>query len=190
LARQAWSTGRGLEPLFSVSDGRTFRTAVRLSGSIQPREEEALGMIAHCHVCGDQQVQSLIRLGRWEACGCGGGLSVSGPLWIGPLQQPRHLAAMGREGEISPSTLSRAGRRLLARLGDDPGFPARCWPTGLIARRLGSGPPALATLVEQLRHEGFAGFASGIMPSQVRSDAPWTEILTVARRLVVEGSVR
>lgn len=190
LARLAWSAGRGLESLFSTSDGRTFRTAVRLIGRIQHREEEALGMIAHCHGCGDQQVQSLIRLGRWDSCGCGRDLSVSGPLWIGPLQTPGRLEAMARQAESSPTTLSPAGKRLLARLTADPGVPARCWPTALIARRLGTGPPPLASMVEQLRREGFASFASGIMPSQLRSDAPWTEILEVARGLVGAGSVR
>jgi tRNA (guanine26-N2/guanine27-N2)-dimethyltransferase len=190
LARVAWTAGRGVEPLFTLSDGRTFRTAVRLTGSIQPRGEEAIGMIAHCPSCGDQQVQSLIRLGRWHPCRCGGNLAVSGPLWIGPLQHLRRLVEMRVQAEPPDPTLSPAGRRLLARLAGDPGWPARCWPTGLIARRLASGPPPLGDLVDHLRREGFTSFASGIMPSQLRSDAPWNRILEVARCLARGGTAR
>jgi hypothetical protein len=34
-----------------------------------------------------------------------------------------------------------------------------------------------------LRAEGWIGLASGVMPGQFRSDAPWAEILQIARRL-------
>lgn len=190
LARVAWTAGLGLEPLFSLSDGRTFRTAVRRLGSIQPRGEEALGMIAHCPSCGDQQVQSLIRLGRWQPCACGGNPAVSGPLWIGPLQQPCRLREMGLLAAPPHPTLSRAGRSLLARLAGDPGWPARCWPAAVIARRLGSGPPPLADLVDHLRQDGFTSFVSGIMLSQLRSEAPWSRILEVAAGLAAGGSVK
>ena len=95
LAREAWAQGRGLQPLLSFSEGRTFRTAVRLRRSPRAREERWLGLLAHCHGCGDQQLQPLIRLGAWEPCRCAkpagtgpGGhatsppLAISGPLWI------------------------------------------------------------------------------------------------------------
>jgi tRNA (guanine26-N2/guanine27-N2)-dimethyltransferase len=71
----------------------------------------------------------------------------------------------------------------LARLLADPGLPARCWPTDQIARRLGGGPPRLGNLVEALRAAGFGANASGVMAAQVRSDAPWPELLDIARRL-------
>ena len=185
VARTAWAQGRGIRPLFSFSEGRTFRTAVRVERLLGPREEGLLGLLAHCHGCGDQQVQSLMALGRWPSCLCGssGPLAVSGPLWIGPLQDAAVLASMASQAEQSPPTLGAEGARLLARLQADPGLPARCWPTDLIARRLGGGPPRLGDLVEALRAAGFGASASGVMAAQVRSDAPWPELLEIARRL-------
>jgi tetratricopeptide (TPR) repeat protein len=38
-------------------------------------------------------------------------------------------------------------------------------------------------LVEALRAAGFGASASGVMAGQVRSDAPWPELLEIARRL-------
>ncbi len=184
LARAAWALGRGIEPVLSFSEGRTFRTAVRLRRHPAPGEESRLGMLAHCHGCGDQQQQILLRLGRWAACGCGGDdppLAVSGPLWLGPLQDPATVAAMLAEAACSPPTLGPEGRGLLERLRMDPGEPARCWPTALIGRHLGQGPPSLERLVAQLRQEGWSASASGVMAAQLRSDAPWPLILATAR---------
>ena len=183
LARAAWALGRGLEPILSFSEGRTFRTAVRVRRQPAPGEERHLGLLAHCHGCGDQQELSLLRLGRWAPCCCRGDappLSVSGPLWLGPLQDPATLAAMLGEAESSPLTLSLPGRRVLERLLADPGEPARCWPTALIGRCIRQGPPSLERLVAQLRQAGWYAGASGLMTGQLRSDAPWPLIVATA----------
>ena len=189
VARAAWALGRGVEPLFSFSEGRTFRTAVRLRRRGVLGEEQFLGMLAHCHGCGDQQLQPLIHLRQWQPCYCSGGelppLAISGPLWIGPLQEPVLLAEMQALGEgCLKSSLSAEGSRLLARLLADAGLPARCWPLAEIARRLGGGPPPLRLLVAALRAGGWSAQVSGVMSGQLRSDASWGEILHTARQLV------
>ncbi|WP_242036420.1 N2,N2-dimethylguanosine tRNA methyltransferase [Cyanobium sp. FACHB-13342] len=191
VARAAWALGRGVEPLVSFSEGRTFRTAVRLQRRPSPRQEEQLGMVAHCHGCGHQQVQPLIRLRQWQPCGCcvptssaadqPPPLAISGPLWIGPLQDGALLAELAAQAPAA--SLSPEGARLLARLAADPGLPVCCWPTAEIARRLGGGPPPLAKLLAALRAEGWVAWPSGVMPGQFRSDAPWPEILQIASRL-------
>ena len=190
VARAAWALGRGVEPLVSFSEGRTFRTAVRLQRRPSLRQEEQLGMLAYCHGCGHQQVQPLIRLRQWHPCCCINAsssadqpppLAISGPLWIGALQDCDLLAELA--AQVPAASLSPEGSRLLARLASDPGLPARCWPTAETARRLGGGPPPLAELVAALRAEGWVALASGLMPGQFRSDAPWAEILQIASRL-------
>lgn len=188
VARVAWSQGRGLEPLMSFSEGRTFRTAVRLRRTPAAGEEQHLGMLAHCHSCGDQQVQPLLTLRGWAPCACPAGaappLAVSGPLWIGPLQHPDTLAALSASAAAAPpGQLERPGARLLAALMADPGAPARCWPLAEIARRLGGGPPRLAHLVAALQAEGFQACASGVRAGELRSDAPWPGILRRAAAL-------
>lgn len=184
LARAAWSQGRGLEPVLSFSDGRTFRTAVRLRRHPRADEEGALGLLAICHGCGDQQVQPLLQLRRWQPCACSAtgrsALSVSGPLWIGPLQHLATLEAMAAESAADPWILSRQGGVLLQRLRGDRGWPARAWPHALLARQLGAAPPPLRALVQRLREEGFVAATSGVMAGQLRSDAPWATILALA----------
>jgi tRNA (guanine26-N2/guanine27-N2)-dimethyltransferase len=202
IARSAWAMGRGLTPLLCFSEGRTFRTAVRLHRHPAAAEERQLGLLAHCHRCGDQQVQSLFALRQWEPCLCSSAgdaaadglrppLAVSGPLWIGPLQHPLTLEALLQDGR-SAAAQSMAGptERLLVRLAADPAGSARCWPLDLIGRQLGQGPPPLRGLVNALRSRNHAAAISGVMPGQLRSDAPWPVILATARGLLVAGAAR
>jgi tRNA (guanine26-N2/guanine27-N2)-dimethyltransferase len=190
-ARAAWAMGRGLEPLLAFSEGRTFRTAVRITRRAAPRAEEQLGMLAHCHGCGDQQVQPLLGLRRWRPC-CtdfmqAAPLSVSGPLWIGPLQDPSWLEAIAADPPMAHQA-DPATQHLLDRLRQDPGGLARCWPMAEISRRLGGGGmPRLPILVSALRQQGWAAWTSGVMPGCLRSDAPWPLLLEQAALLGAKG---
>ena len=187
IARSAWALGRGVEPLLSFSEGRTFRTAVRLRRHATADELGWLGLLAHCHGCGDQQVQSLLNLRQWQPCCCQlppqlqPPLAISGPLWIGPLQHPPTLVRL--QTLAQPTCIAPQSLRLLQRLSSDDGAQPRCWPTSAIARQLGGGPPPLQALVEALRQQGHGAQASGVMAGFVRSDAPWAEILQLAARL-------
>lgn len=184
IARAAWCQGRGVQPVFSFSDGRTFRTAVRLRRHPELCEERHLGLLAICHRCGEQQVQSMVNLKQWEACLCPSqAFAVSGPLWIGPLQHIPTLEAMAAEAVSLPGTLCKEGDRLLGRLQNDRGDPARSWPQGHIARSLKGSQPPLHELVRRLQEQGFAASVSGVMPGHLRSDAPWAVILALAGEL-------
>ncbi|MFM1813169.1 MAG: hypothetical protein RLZZ336_2107 [Cyanobacteriota bacterium] len=191
IARAAWAQGRSIEPVLSFSEGRTFRTAVRLRRHAAGSELAQLGLLAHCHGCGDQQVQPLLQLRQWRPCLCAPSpppLAISGPLWIGPLQHPPTLArlqALADAGErVLGASLVPESRRLLGRLLADPGDLPRCWPTSSIGRQLGGGgAPPLQALVAQLQQQGFRAGISGVMPGQLRSDAPWDQILQSAARV-------
>ena len=186
VARAAWALGRGIRPLFSFSEGRTFRTAIQLLRRPAAREEEQLGLLAHCHGCGEQFSQRLLTLRQWPLCGCGGPtpLSISGPLWLGPLQHAPTLAAMQHRADTLPADwLTRPSRRLLQALHDDPGLPVRCWPAAELARRLAGGPPATEALLAALRAEGYVALRSGVMAGQFRCNAPWPRLLELAAAL-------
>jgi tRNA (guanine26-N2/guanine27-N2)-dimethyltransferase len=137
-------------------------------------------------------VQPLLKLSGWPACDCAAGQgrwSISGPLWIGPLQEPQLLQQLladaqqlGRQ-QISPATL-----RLMQRLQADPGDRPTVWPTDELARRLGiGGPPALGPLVKALQAAGYRASASGVMAGQVRTDAELPKLLQICTSLRGEG---
>lgn len=196
VARLAWAQGRGVEPLFSFSEGRTFRTAIQLRRRPHVGEEQQLGLLAHCHGCGDQQLQSLLRLRGWAPCLCpddpqrqgGRPLAVSGPLWLGRLQNGAWLERLQQAAlALPPGWQAPASQRLLQALLADPGLPARCWPMAELGRRLPGGSPRLVILLEALRQDGWCAHRSGVMAGMLRSDAPWARILELAAALVPPG---
>ena len=137
-------------------------------------------------------MQPLLKLSGWPACHCAAGegrWSISGPLWIGPLQEPQLLQQLiadaqelGRQ-QICPATL-----RLMQRLQADPGDGPTVWATDELAWRLGmGGPPALGALVQALQVAGYRASASGVMPGQVRTDAELTQLLQICTSLQGEG---
>jgi tRNA (guanine26-N2/guanine27-N2)-dimethyltransferase len=190
LAREAWLLGRGLQPLLAFSEGRTFRLAIRLRQHMQPKEEHQLGLLARCDACGAQAIQPLLRLQGWPLCACsnaGGRWAVSGPLWLGPLQNQSFLQDLRRLGEEMPASVAPATRRLLERLSADPGLPPTVWPTAELAQRLRlPGPPSQLDLVTALRAQGFNAFGSAVMAGQVRTDAPYERLLQCCRDLDLE----
>ena len=181
LAREAWQLGRGLEPVASFSEGRTFRLVVRLRQRLAADEESQLGLLARCERCGDQAVQPLLKLSGWRSCRCTDGQgrwAVTGPLWLGPLQMPAVLAQLLKLADPQPDTLSVAGRRLLQRLQRDCGLPVCCWSTAELASRLSlTGPPPLEELVQALLSAGHQACPSAVMTGQLRTDAPMAELL-------------
>ncbi len=187
VARAAWAMGRGIRPLFSFSEGRTFRTAIQLQRRADPRQEQQLGLLAHCHACGEQLEQSLLHLRQWPDCACAAPpppLAISGPLWLGPLQHAPTLAAMQRLLEHLPAgSVGRTSERLLARLLADPGVPARCWSSSELGRRLSGGPPATQALLKALEAEGYTALRSGVMDGLFRCNAPWPRVLELAAAL-------
>ncbi len=172
VARQAWMLGRGVEPLVSFSDGRTFRLAVRLRHHPAPGEELLLGLLARCEHCGAQQEQSMLNLRGWSSCCCALGdcrWMVHGPLWLGPLQNTGLLTELIGMDDAASGAITQ---RLLLRLQADCGSPARVWTTAELSRRLGlAGPPPLKALVNSLRSAGQTACCSGVMPGQLRTNA-------------------
>ena len=188
VARQAWMLGFGVQPLVSFSEGRTFRICLRLRRQHSTDDESFLGLIARCDGCGAQAVQPLLRLKDWSPCRCAAGdrrwisrWIISGPLWIGPLQDSVTLDALLSDARnCSGDGIALSTLRLLQRLRADPGFPATVWSTDELSRRLASaGPPPLDQLLHALHAEGYRASPSGVMPGQVRTDADLPELLQI-----------
>ncbi len=191
FARHAWLQGKGLEPVVSFSEGRTFRLAVQIRELIGFSEEANLGLMARCDSCGAQSVQSLISLKDWPSCDCEnreGRWDVIGPLWIGPLQKPHDFfdPFLLKEScqTIDPSTI-----RLIERLKNDDGTPIFCWSTHELARRLKmKGPPSNARILDSLLESGFAAKRSAVMPGQLRTNASLKDLLRICEEMGPRGT--
>ncbi len=191
IARQAWLLGRGVEPLLSFSDGRTFRIFVRLKKGLTKKEENQLGFIARCDICGAQTSQTLLALKDWTKCLCqkgSGHLIVNGPLWLGPLQSSKDLIKMKGISKVLSMPIVHQTEKLLDKSLSDIGLPCFSWSTHELARRIPlEAPPSLDLMIRNLKKEGYQAFRSGIDPGHLRTDAPIRELLRVCKEKFSKG---
>ena len=187
IARYAWVQGRGLEPLVSFSDGRTFRIIVRIHRNIGFDQEHQLGFLGRCGSCGAQFSQSLINLKDWDICLCkkgSGHLLINGPLWLGPLQSPSLLNSLQGLAKKLPVPFGKRTEKLLALLQADPGVPGFSWSTAELASRVSLlQTPKLPSLINALQVEGFQAFYNGLIPGHLRTDATIEELLRVFKEI-------
>ena len=178
IARAAWGLGRGIRPLLSFSEGRTFRCAVQVLRHPAVGEEQLLGMQAYCHHCGNHRGMALLKIRDLVRCSCGQEAVLSGPLWRGPLQDVEVLQQLqALEAGTARTIATSPSLRLLQRLSADDGLPPEASDVADLARQLGGGPPPLESLLQGLRQRGWCAQASGIAPGQFRTNAPWDEVV-------------
>ncbi len=191
IARQAWLLGRGLEPLTCFSDGRTFRIFVRFRRNLVQDEETQIGFLSRCEMCGAQSSQTLIKLSEWKKCLCKSGsarLSISGPLWLGPLQSPNFLIVIKHLAQQLTIPIADRSEKLIDRLQSDQGLPIFSWSTHELASRLPlEAPPKLRSMIRCLKQEGYQAFANGIVPGHFRTNASIGELLRICEEKFFQG---
>jgi tRNA (guanine26-N2/guanine27-N2)-dimethyltransferase len=191
VARQAWLLGRGIEPLASFSDGRTFRIYVRLKKRLSEKEETQMGFLSRCEKCGAQSAQTLLKLAEWNKCRCSHGdqsLTINGPLWLGPLQSANFLAKTKKLYKATSLPIVEGSQKFIDRLMVDIGLPLFSWSANDLARRLAlDSPPSLEFMINSLRSEGYQAFRNAVVPGQFRTNAAVGELLRICEGKFIEG---
>ena len=88
--QQAASRGLGVEPIFSLFTGQTYRIMLRLV--TKPRlTADNYGFLAYCRICGNYQTYSWRKLNK-VGCTCNHpAITVSGAMWLGKLHDSQQL---------------------------------------------------------------------------------------------------
>lgn len=183
LAKQAWQMGKGIKPLVSFSDGRTFRICVKIKKEFESQEETNIGFLAKCNQCGDQQSQPLLRLKGWGNCYCNNGKSnwiISGPIWLGLLQDQESINKIQRLANLIPIPIVKPSKKLLEKLRDDTGSPCFSWSSHELAQRCAlKETPPLDSIIKILINRNYQGVKNGLIPGHIRTDASLKELLSI-----------
>lgn len=173
VVRELVKYDRGLVPLCCFAREHFVRLHLGLRQGAAAADETLarIGYVHQCRSC----------LGRVEQAGlvaepvpcptCGGETVPVGPLWLGALNDPTTIGAM-RE-HVSGSTLEKgtALERLLATLaGELP--TATHYDYHVLAKRAGASPPAIETVLETLRSEGYMASRAHYSGTAIKTDAP------------------
>jgi tRNA (guanine26-N2/guanine27-N2)-dimethyltransferase len=180
LAQQAAMVGLGIEPLFSLYRGQVYRVMVRVLGK-QNWQTDRSGFLGYCHSCGNFQTLAWRQLGQ-AVCDCTGrSLSVSGPLWLGPLHSDDWLTAMVPLAQDRHWTSISA---LIQTMQAENPLPPYYYPLGEIGRRGKMDLPKRDHLIQALLSAGYQASPTHINPEALKTNAPFPTCIAIAKTLI------
>jgi tRNA (guanine26-N2/guanine27-N2)-dimethyltransferase len=179
LQQEAATRQRGVQPVFSLWTGNTFRVMVRLLN--QPvLNLENYGFLGYCPQCGDYQVVNWQWLGRCQCKQDGKSLKLSGPLWLGDLHHQGWLEKMRSLAQQYP-WLDHSD--LLTDMLAEIGLPPYFYLLGDIGRRGKTDIPARSRLIAALQARGFQASVTHIEPQAIKTTASLQTCVAIARQL-------
>jgi tRNA (guanine26-N2/guanine27-N2)-dimethyltransferase len=175
VAQQAAMVGLGIEPVFSLYRGQSYRVMVQVF-SQQTWRAARSGFLGYCHTCGNFRTLAWSDLGKAVCCG-GRALSVSGPLWLGTLHGDDWLSAMAAES-------GGEAKQILAMMQQENALPPYYYPLGEIGRRGKLKElPKRDRLIEALQSAGYRASPTHLDASALKTDASLGDCLAIARSL-------
>jgi len=178
----AASLGLGIEPIFSLFTGQTYRIMVRLLAK-RCLSSENYGFLGYCQQCGNYQTVSWRKLGR-TVCFCDRTpLTLSGPMWLGQLHDRSYLRRM--------QSLARQREwfhrlDLLATMEAEADFPPYFFTLREIGRRGKIDLPKRSQLVLALQEQGYRVTTTHINAQAIKTDADINICITIAQKCVAK----
>lgn len=157
----------GVEPVFSLFTGQTYRVMVRLVSSIRLNDQN-YGFLGYCHHCGTYQTVGWRNLGRALCPHDGKFLVVSGAMWLGRLHDP---VMVSRMGELAQAWGWSARARLLKVMQAEAEMPPYFYPLGEIGRRGKLDIPKSDYLIQTLQAWGYRASTTHIDRQAIKTNA-------------------
>lgn len=179
LQQQAASRNLGIQPLFSLFTGETYRLMVRLVAHPQLTPEN-YGFLGYCQRCGDYQSVPWRKMGTIACPWCDRPATLTGPMWLGPLHDQETLTALAALAE-GWQWSDRAD--LLRLMHDEAPLPPYFYRLGDIGRRGQCDIPKRSQLIQALHQAGYAATATSINAQAIKTTAPLHTCGAIAQTL-------
>jgi tRNA (guanine26-N2/guanine27-N2)-dimethyltransferase len=179
VQQAAASMGLGIEPIFSLFTGQTYRVMLKLH--TKPCITSVnYGFLGYCHHCGDYQTVAWRKLGKVTCVNDNTPLMLSGPMWLGQL----HCAKQVRRMRSLAQQLGWLQRvELLAIMESEADFPPYFYTLGEIGRRGKMDIPKRSHLIQSLQAQGYRATATHINAQAIKTDADIATCITIGRSL-------
>jgi tRNA (guanine26-N2/guanine27-N2)-dimethyltransferase len=181
ISQQAVMQGFAIAPLFSYFQGQTYRVMVRLVKG-HHWSEDLSGFIGHCHPCGHFDVVHWRGLSR-AVCPHHETpipLTLSGPLWLGPLHDLEFLTCMGN---LAQQWGWQDRQNLLALMAGEIPLPPYFFTLGEIGRHGKVDIPKRDRLITTLHAEGYAAVGTHIEAQAIKTTAAFRACVAIAQKL-------
>ena len=175
--QQAASKGFGIEPIFSLFTGQTYRIMLRLLSKSQLNTDN-YGFLAYCHSCGNYQTFSWRKLNK-AGCSCHNpAIVVSGAMWLGKLHdsaQLKHFTSLAQQWKWVKIV------KLLNLMQGEINFPPYYYTLREIGNRGKLDLPKRSHLIQALQDNGYRATATHIDPQAIKTNANLETIIAIGR---------
>jgi tRNA (guanine26-N2/guanine27-N2)-dimethyltransferase len=174
--QQTATKGLGIEPIFSLFTGQTYRVMLRLVSKPQLTANN-YGFLTYCHHCGNYQTFSWHKLNK-VGCTCQEpAITVSGAMWLGKLhdgQQLKRFQTLAQEWNWQKIV------KLLNLMQGEINFPPYFYTLGEIGNRGKLDLPKRSHLILALQDRGYQAAATHISPAGIKTNAKMEDIIAIA----------
>ena len=175
--QQAQQLGLDIQPIFSYFQGQIYRIMVQVTPSPAPI---ALGFLGYCHHCGHYQTVNWQQLSRAVCPDQGPPLTLSGPMWLGPLHHPEWLGNMQHLAQ-DWGWSDRA--KLLQIMVDEALMPPYFFSVSELGRRGQMDIPKRDRIINQLQHQCYQASLTHINAQALKTNASFRHTLEIAAAL-------
>ena len=177
--QQAASRGLGIEPIFSLFTGQTYRIMLRLTTKPQLTADN-YGFLAYCRSCGNYQTYSWRKLNK-VGCTCSNpAITVSGAMWLGKLHDSQQL----RRFKLLAQTWNwQKIIKLLNLMQGEIDFPPYFYRLQAIGHRGKLDLPKRSHLIKALQDKGYQAAMTHIDPQGIKTNAKMETIIAIAKNI-------
>lgn len=178
VQQQAAGKSLGVEPIFSLFTGQTYRVMLRLVARPQITANN-YGFLIYCHGCGNYQTLSWRKLNK-ASCTCGNpAITIGGAMWLGKLHDRQQLNAAIT---LAEQWQWHKAARLLNLMCGEIDFPPYFYTLQEIGHRGKLDLPKRSHLIAALRERDYTAAPTHIDPQGIKSNANLETIVAIAKR--------
>ncbi|MEL6930723.1 MAG: tRNA (guanine-N1)-methyltransferase [Cyanobacteria bacterium J06600_6] len=175
--QQAAAKGLGIEPLFSLFTGQTYRLMLRLVAKPQLTANN-YGFLAYCRGCGNYQTFTWRKLNK-VGCSCDRpAVTVSGAMWLGKLHDQDWLE---RCTILAHQWNWKKIVRLLNLMQGEIDFPPYFYTLKEIGNRGKLDLPKKSSLIQALQNQGYQAAATHIEPQAIKTNTNLETVVAIAK---------
>ena len=177
--QQAATKGLGIEPVFSLFTGQTYRVMLRLVSKPQLNANN-YGFLSYCRNCGNYQTFCWRKLNK-VGCGCNSSaITISGAMWLGNLHDSQQLT---RYKAIARQWNWHEIVKLLDLMQGEIDFPPYFYTLKEIGNRGKLDLPKKQNLIQALQDKGYKAAPTHIEPEAIKTDADLETVVAIARNI-------
>ena len=170
--RSAAKYDKGLTPVLSHSTRHYFRTYLTIKSGVEHANTSLaeMGFLYFCPTCKDFEYDQGV-LPMKSKCECGGAMKISGPMWLGQINDTSFLKSML---DLPQEVATEKILNLLYGECHSPFY----YNIHNLAKESKTHVPKMEALLQCLNEKGFLATRTHFSPISVKTNAPKKEIIT------------